>query len=81
MKIRLVEAELFHADGRTHERKLTFVFGGAGNALKNLLSIFSSSIYKFTVLLAINHVTKLHIFFTHSLNVKVRVDEVFRCFV
>jgi len=48
MKIRVVEAELFHADGRTYERKLIFVIGGAANALKKLPSLFSSPIYKIT---------------------------------
>ena len=48
MKIRLVEAELFHADGSTYERNLIFVIGSAADALKNLLSIFSSPVYKIT---------------------------------
>jgi hypothetical protein len=35
MKIRQVEAELFHADGRTAMMKLIMVFRNFANALKN----------------------------------------------
>jgi hypothetical protein len=46
MKIRLVEAELIHAEGRTDMTKLTVAFRNCANAPKNEISGFQKFLSK-----------------------------------